>query len=153
MARPKDLQDTAVPWGGAMSATVLLKLLALTGDGRYYDAAQAAIAQVVPLAQRYPTAFAQWLNAICFSLSAPVEVALVGEVGASDMRVLLDVARESFRPFAVVAAGPSDGTAVPLLLDRPQRDGRATAYVCRNFACRAPVTEPADLQAQLASSA
>ena len=39
--------------------------------------------------------------------------------------------------------------AVPLLQDRPQRDGSPTAYVCERFVCKLPVTEPAALVEQL----
>jgi len=151
IARPKDVQDNAVPSGGAMTATVLLKLASLTGEGHYADAASAAIARVVTVAQRYPTAFAQWLNAIAFQLGDPVEICVSGDPAAEDAMVLLAVVRAAYRPFAVVAAGASEASLVPLLADRPQRDGLATAYVCRHLACRAPVTNPADLAAQLAS--
>ena len=106
---------------------------------------------VAAVAQRYPTAFAQWLNAIAFVLGDPVEIALSGDPRAGDAMALLAVVRDAYRPFAVVAAGASEATQVPVLADRPQRDGHATAYVCRHFACRAPVTNPADLAAQLAS--
>jgi uncharacterized protein YyaL (SSP411 family) len=149
IARPKDIQDNAVPSGSAMATSVLLRLAAFTGDARYSDAASTAISTVVPLAGRYPTAFAQWLNAICFSLGDPVEIAISGD--PTDAGSLLEVVRSSFRPFAVVAAGASQGTRVPLLEDRPQRDGVVTAYVCRQFACRAPVTQPAELASQVAS--
>jgi uncharacterized protein YyaL (SSP411 family) len=40
--------------------------------------------------------------------------------------------------------------AVPLLQERRPADGRATAYVCRNGTCKMPVTEPSDLEEQLA---
>ena len=60
----------------------------------------------------------------------------------------------TYQPNRVVAAaGPDDATAqgeVPLLADRPALEGRATAYVCEHFVCQRPVTEPADLAAQLA---
>src|SRR4051794_7260675 len=148
IARPKSVQDNALPSGGAMTATVLLKLGALTGDARYTSAAEGAVATVAPLVGRYPTAFAQWLSAIAFELGDPVEIGISGDPVA-----LLPVIRDGFRPFAVIAAGASQGTRVPLLEDRPQLDGRATAYVCRNFACRQPVVEPDDLRSQLASGA
>jgi uncharacterized protein YyaL (SSP411 family) len=133
-----------------MAASVLLKLAAYTGEGRYVDAAKAAVAQVAPVAHRYPTGFAQWLNAISFSLAKPVEIAISGDPSAADSRAMLAELRSSFRPFAVVAAG-REPTEIPLLRERPQRDGRATAYVCRNFACRQPVVEREELAAQLAS--
>ncbi len=152
IARPRDVQDNAVPSGGAMTTVVLLKLAAFTGEGRYTDVANVAISNVVQVAGRYPTGFAQWLNAIAFSLGAPVEIAIRGDIKAMDSKALLQVVRQVYRPFAVVAAGAAEETNVPLLEDRPQRDGRATAYVCRQFACRAPVTDPADLGSELASA-
>jgi uncharacterized protein len=153
IARPKSVQDNAVPSGGAMTASVLLKLGALTGDGRYTAAAEIALAAMAPLVGRYPTAFAQWLNGISFLLGDPIEIAVSGDPNVADSRALLAVVRETFRPFAVVAAATAGSSRVPLLEDRPQRDGLATAYVCRDFSCRAPVTQPADLRRQLASDA
>ena len=63
ITRPKGLQDNAIPSGGAMAAEVLLRLAAFTADDRYRTAAESAIAGVAAYARRYPTAFAQWLNA------------------------------------------------------------------------------------------
>ena len=152
IARPKGLQDNAVPSGGAMAVTVLLKLAALTGERRYEDAASTAIAKVASIAERYPTAFAQWLSAATFSLSDPVEICVSRDPAAGDGAELMAVIRTAYRPFAVIAAGESASSAVPLLQDRPMRDGHATAYVCRHFACRAPVTDAAALAEQLAAA-
>jgi len=156
ITRPKSLQDNAVPSGNAMSATVLLKLAALTGESRYTDAAERAIGSVTSYAHRYPTSFAQWLGALAFDLGTATEIAIVGERDSADTRALLDVVRGEYRPFSVVAlaagARQANESTVPLLRERAMRDERATAYVCRAFACRAPTTEPAELAAQLASA-
>jgi uncharacterized protein YyaL (SSP411 family) len=71
----------------------------------------------------------------------------VGDGGAKE---LLDVVFGEYRPNQVVAYA-SDGkdSRVPLLVDRTPLDGHATAYVCRNFVCQMPVTEPDALAAQL----
>ena len=151
ITRPKGLQDNAVPSGNAMAATVLLKLAALTGESRYEDPAVRAVALVTAYAHRYPTAFAQWLSAIAFSLGDVTEIAVVGDPGADDTRALLDIVRATYRPFSVVAVGQTLGSLVPLLQERPQVDAHATAYVCRHFACRAPTAEPAELSSQLDS--
>jgi uncharacterized protein YyaL (SSP411 family) len=37
----------------------------------------------------------------------------------------------------------------PLLNGRGQIDGKATAYVCQNYVCQLPVTEPSALEAQV----
>jgi uncharacterized protein YyaL (SSP411 family) len=68
------------------------------------------------------------------------EVALVGD----DVHPFERVVRGAFRPHLVVAGGAPDG--VPLLQDRSPVDGRAAAYVCERFACKAPVTEPEELE-------
>jgi uncharacterized protein YyaL (SSP411 family) len=85
-------------------------------------------------------------------------VAIVGEPGQPGTEALVDeLFTQRYLPNAVVAiAAPSHegaGEAVPLLRDRPQLDGRPTAYVCRRFVCRLPVTEPAALAQQLDEAA
>jgi uncharacterized protein len=151
VTRPKDTQDNATPSGGAMATLVLLRLGALTGDGRYRDAAERALEAITPFATRYPTAFAMWLQATDFALAPVAEVAIVGAPEDESTRALLQVASGGFAPKRVVAASSLDsgGSAIPLLEDRVRIDGRSTAYVCRGFACRLPVTDPDALREQL----
>jgi uncharacterized protein YyaL (SSP411 family) len=133
-----------------MTATVLLRLAALTGEARYRAAAEAALATVGPYLARYPTGFAQWLCALELAHATLVEVAIVGDVAEDDTRRLLAVAGRGYRPFAVLASSPApDESAVPLLHGRFALRGRATAFVCRHFACRQPVHEPEALEALL----
>ena len=155
VTRPKDTQDNATPSGGAMATLVLLRLAALTGEGRYRDAAERALEAITPFATRYPTAFAMWLQATDFALAPVAEVAIVGDLEDEEARALLRVARGDYAPNRVVALRPSGAapTAIPLLEDRAPVKGRATAYVCRGFACRLPVTDADALREQLAEAA
>lgn len=153
ITRPKDLQDNAVPGGNGMAAGVLLRLAAYTADARYSSAAEQVLARVQASAARYPTAFAQTLQALDFYASAPAEVALVGPLQDSGMAELLAELREPYRPHQVLALlQPLAGSAIPLLHGRVQLGGQATAYVCRNFACQLPVTTRAALHRQAGSS-
>jgi uncharacterized protein len=155
VTRPKDVQDNAVPSGNAMAARVLLRLAAWTGDGRYRAAAERALRTVVPFVSRYPTAFAHWLSAMDLALAPVAEIAVVGAPDDPATEALLATAQRDFRPNQVVAraadAARAAASAVPLLHDRVTVDGRATAFVCQGFACRLPVTDPADLAKQLAA--
>ena len=85
------------------------------------------------------------LRAIDFDLSPSREVALVGD----DLNELAAVVRERHRPHLVLAGGPEGSEQPPLLADRTTVDGRPAAYVCQNFTCQLPVTDPAELQQQL----
>ena len=153
VTRPKDVQDNATPSGSAMASLVLLRLAAFTGDGRYRAIAERALATITPFAARYPTGFAMWLQAIDLSLADVAEVAIVGPLDDPVTQALVRVASGGYAPSRVVAVSALDGdaSAVALLHDRPLREGRPTAYVCRGFACQAPVTEPGALAAQLAA--
>jgi len=151
ITRPRDLQDNATPSGNAMAVTALLKLAGFTNDMRYIDIAHQALAQMQSMMSQYPLGFGQWLQALSYALSKPREIAIVGDPEAADTRALLDVVRNGYLPFQVVALGASDAQApaVPLLQDRGLVEGHAAAYVCRAFACQAPVTDPDGLRSLL----
>jgi uncharacterized protein YyaL (SSP411 family) len=151
ITRPRDLQDNATPSGNAVAVTTLLKLAGFTSDLRYVDLAHRALAQMQPMLTQYPLGFGQWLQALAYALSKPRQIAIVGEPNSTDTQALLNVVREGYRPFQVVALGAPEGQwpTVPLLQDRALVEGRAAAYVCRDFARQAPVTDPEGLQAQL----
>jgi uncharacterized protein len=150
LTRRKDLEDTPIPSGASSAALGLLRLAALTGEPGYERAAVGHLRLVHELAPRHPLAFGHLLAAIDFYTAPTREVALVGPERAPLERVV----RGAFRPHIVLAgderghpAEPSVG--VPLLDGRRPVEGRATAYVCEHFACRAPVTRPEDLAALL----
>ena len=108
----------------------------------------------MPFVTRYPTGFAQWLSAMDLALAPVVEVAIVGEPGDAATAALIAETRRGFRPNQVTAVAADPATSpIPLMAERIAIDGRATAYVCRGFACRLPVGEPDALRAQLEAAA
>jgi uncharacterized protein len=150
VARPKDVQDNATPSGAAMLATVLLRLAAFSGERRYGEQAEAVLGALQPVLTQHPTAFAQSLVALAFAVGQSREVALVGDPAQPDAQALLSVINGAYRPFQVLALKrPGEQSPVPLLAGREALTGRATAYVCQNFVCRLPVSEPEALRAQL----
>ena len=151
ITRPRELQDNAVPSGNAMAALGLLCLAGLAVEPRYAELARRSLVQMQPMLGRYPLGFGQWLIALDYALSHPREIAIVGDPEAADTRALLDVCAAGYRPHQILAlsAPDSEASTVPLLQNRNQIEGRATAYVCVDFACRPPVTDPADLRVLL----
>ncbi|RGA01633.1 thioredoxin domain-containing protein [Microbispora triticiradicis] len=168
--RPADPTDNATPSGRFAAAGALLSYAALTGSARHREAAEAALGAVSTLAGRYAR-FAGWGLAVAeAALRGPVEVAIVGPSGDPRTRALHRAALLSGAPGLVVALGDGsagsgsvDGGAVgdgavgdgavdvPLLEGRGMIGGSPAAYVCRRFTCRAPVTTPAELRAELAN--
>jgi len=153
LARRKDLEDTPIPSGNSAMALGLLRLARLTGEDAYEQQARGTIALLHPVAARHPLAFAHLLQAIDFMLAEDVrEVAIVGHPAAREP--LVRAVRGAHRPRVVLAGGDGDpagaaAATVPLLAGRGLVDGRAAAYVCERFACRAPVADPDALAALL----
>jgi len=151
LLRPKDLQDNATPSGNALASEALLKLSAFTDDGTYRDLAEKSLGQVTESALRYATAFARWLSAADFALGNVKQVAVLYDASQDNAQELIRVTRSEYRPNMIVAASayPPSKDAPLLLLDRPLKDGQATAYVCEGFVCKYPVTTILQLQSLL----
>jgi len=149
IARRKDIDDHPIPSGNSAAAYGLLRLAALTGEHEYERHADGAIRLFARVAERHPQAVAHLLRALDFQRSAVREVALVGPAAGDGLGGLESVVRSRLRPHVVLAGG-TEGTERPeLMAARRAVDGRAAAYVCERFACRAPVTEPDALAAAL----
>jgi uncharacterized protein YyaL (SSP411 family) len=147
--RPRSAADNAEPSGQSALAGAFVTLGALTGDADALATGRAAVAAGLGLAAREPR-FGGWTLAVAEALlDGPVQVAVVGTGPAAS--ALLDLARRSPRPGAVVVAGDPDAPGVSLLADRPLSEGRPTAYVCRGMVCDLPVTDPDALAARLAA--
>jgi hypothetical protein len=150
--RPKDTQDNATPSGNALAALALLQLHRYTGNSEFYDRAHQILTMLESLAERYPTAYGQWLLALDFASQPIQEVAILGDLNDQRTKDLIAEVWKSYRPYSVLAASydpPSPGSP-ELLSDRPLLDGnKPTAYVCHNFACMLPVSLPQQLKMQL----
>jgi uncharacterized protein len=145
ITRRKDVDDHPIPSGNSAAALGLLQLAALTGEHTYERHAVSVFRLFARAAGRHPHAVAHLLRAIDFHLATVKEVALVAPAGADGFDRLATTVRSRFRPHLVLAGG-AEGTERPeLMRDRVGVKGRAAAYVCEGFACRAPVTEPAAL--------
>ena len=152
--RPRDYTDNATPCGSSMAADVLLRLAVVTGDAEYERRAVTSLRSVRELMSRFPTGAGHWLGALDFYLSTPKEIAIVGSARRAETNALLSEVSRRYLPNRVVVGSVGNRAAearsgIPLLEDRDRVDGKPTAYVCENYACNLPVTEPAALAAQL----
>jgi uncharacterized protein YyaL (SSP411 family) len=137
---------------------VLLRLAHLTGEPAYAQVGGDALRLVRDAMAGAPTGFGHALGALEAYLSAVKEVAIVGDPASGQTRALVaEITAKRFLPNHVLAVASSgdaaSAAAVALLRDRPQRDGRPTAYVCERFVCKLPVTDPAELADQVAVAA
>ena len=154
VSRPKDVFDNATPSGNSVAADALQRLALLTGEERYRRAAEGVLHLLGSTAAQHPTGFGRLLSAIDLALGSPKEIAVIGRPGADDTRTLLRTVFDRFLPNRVVAAAQPGAIppAIALLEGRDARAGKATAYVCQNYTCQAPVTSAEELAEQLAAA-
>jgi uncharacterized protein len=153
IARTKDYFDNAVPSGNSVAAQALLKLFLLTQEQEYQRCAVAILRTVRQAVAKYPSAFGYSLCGLDFYLSEPREIAIVGLPDSHEVRLFVEHIYSRYLPNKVVAARAAEdeasAEAIKLLAARPMVDGKATAYVCRNYACLAPATTVEELAARL----
>ena len=152
--RPRDIFDNATPCGSSVAVDALLRIAVVTGETDYSNKGAALLRSMREYLSKAPTGTGHWLCALDFYVSTPKEIAIVGGLHDPATQALLTVVHGRYLPNKVVAgADPSqaaDGSRLtPLLQDRGMMDGRPTAYVCQNYVCQLPVTEPEALARQL----
>jgi hypothetical protein len=150
--RPKDIMDNAVPSGNSVALEALLRLAILTGEERYRGPAAYALQQLGEMAAQHPQAFGRLLCALDLLVGPSQELAIIGAREDPGTQALLAVARDNYYPNLLLAlSDPSDPSPdyLPLLEARPMQDGKPTAYLCENYACRQPTDDPQTLLAQL----
>jgi uncharacterized protein len=154
VARPRSVIDGATPAGNSVAADVLMRLALLTGEAEYDRRARAILRVVANAFERQPQLFGRLLSAIDRSLSEPIDVvvATTGDASGEELRA---AALRPYSPDLVVASlNPGDATADwSLLLEKGPIGGKATAYVCRGYACQAPTGDPAAVDLQIAELA
>ncbi len=151
IVRGRDGVDGATPSGNAVAAFALARLACHLDRQDFREAAVAAIRAHGRQMSRYPRAFAKSLAVVDFLTEGPIELAFVGRSKDAGLAALKQVAREVYLPNRIIATG--DPTASPsthpLLVGKDLVDGRAALYLCRNFSCRRPMTDPHEVSESL----
>jgi uncharacterized protein YyaL (SSP411 family) len=157
VVRPRDVFDNAQPCGGSVASDVLLRLAVFTGNNDYSAKATVPLRSLHQAMSQSPGGTGHWLSALDFYVSPPKEIAVIGPRDDPTTQALLDTVFHRFLPNKVVMGVetpliPADDNSeadIPLLAGRGMVGGLPTAYVCQNYACQLPVTDPAGLAEQL----
>jgi uncharacterized protein YyaL (SSP411 family) len=147
--RPKEFYDNATPSGNSVAAFALLRLWRFTGNSEWSQYAISILEKLAALMAQHPSGFPHLLCALDACLATSKEIVIVGDPQDAQARDLLREVFHAYLPNKAVACGKEGDTF--LLQNKPQINGRATAYVCENFTCGLPVISPRDLGDRLRS--
>lgn len=151
IVRSKDIYDGAVPSGNSVALDFLLRLHVLTGNERFREIGMKGLENIAEIAGKYSSSFGYILMTSDFAIDSPKEIVIIGE----DNEEFLAKLYADFYPNKVVVLANEGseelGKEIPLLEGRTKIGNKTTAFVCKNFVCKLPVTEVSDFVKQLNS--
>jgi hypothetical protein len=150
VTRPRSLLDNATPSANAVAADVMLRLALLTGEPDYERRARSILRAVQPALDRQPSAFGRFLCAADRALAEPIDVVVAGNPASPAAAALRQAVAQPFAPDLVIAPLGEAAAGWALFEDKAARDGQATAYVCRGYACDRPTRDPQEARDQVA---
>ena len=158
LLRLKEDNDSAEPAASSVAALNLLRLAQTRNDAGSYERAEKTIDAFAPQIGHFASAMPQMLVALDLSLASPRQIVIAGERESAETRALLAEVHHHFIPKKVLLL--ADGGEGQRYLEEKLEalrgmkpvDGKPAAYVCENFTCKAPVTDPAELSKLLGGS-
>jgi uncharacterized protein YyaL (SSP411 family) len=146
--RKKEVYDGAIPSGNSVAMLNLLRLSRLTGNSDFESRAETVGKAFSKTVSQYPAGYTHLLSALDFQVGPSHEIVIVGDPDAVDTKAVLKALNSEFLPSAVVIFKPA-GEEQPEIAkiaeftkDYTAIDGKATAYVCTNYTCKKPTTDP-----------
>jgi uncharacterized protein YyaL (SSP411 family) len=155
LIRLKEDHDSAEPAASSIAVRNLRRIANLTGAEDTHVRVESTIHSFEPLLTQSPTSMPQMLCNIMPSASNPRQIVIAGDPSSPDTQALLAAARAPFLGDTLIlhaCHGAKDaglGGKFASIADMKPVDGKAAAYVCENFTCKAPVTNAKDLDALL----
>ena len=155
LVRPKESYDGAVPSGNSVAMSNLMRLGRITGDAGLEKKAETIGRTFSSSVWGTPSAHSQLLQAVDFLVGPTYEIIICGVPGERDTDVMLQAIRSSFIPNKIILFKPTGDTSNSLAsiaaytLPLTANAGKATAYVCRDFACQLPTNDPVTMLSQL----
>lgn len=155
ITRPKEAYDGAVPSGNSVAALNFLRLAHLTGDSSLEEKSATQLKAFGGSINEAPAGYTFFLMAVYFNLVPTTEITIIGDPQSVDTMEMVKAANSGFSPETLVAGRPLNGDTerlaevIPSVKGRQPVNGKATAYVCKDFTCQEPVTDSDKLSSLL----
>ena len=145
LPRPKEIYDGATPSGNSVALMNILRLSRMTGNLDLTNISGQIMRTFAETVNNYPSGYTQFLCALDFALGPTKEIVIAGEPDSEDTKQILKEIRRRFLPGKVVILHPEKDKSIEEIIgfvkEQKAIDGKATAYICENYACKAPAND------------
>jgi uncharacterized protein YyaL (SSP411 family) len=145
IAQTKEIYDGATPSGNSVALMNILRLSRMTGSLDLTNISRQIMRTFAETVTNYPSGYTQFLCALDFALGPTKEIVIAGEPGADDTKQILKEIRRRFLPGKVVILHPEKDKSIEEIIgfvkEQKAIDGKATTYICENYACKAPAND------------
>ena len=135
IVRQRQIYDNATPSGNSTMVSNLRRLGLILGREDYTEVAENMLQKMHHAIINYPTSFGRWAEALTAQVYPYAEIAVVGEK-AENMAAQIN---EQYIPHKVIMAVREENETYPLLFGKYAEADETLTYICRNYACQAPV--------------
>jgi uncharacterized protein YyaL (SSP411 family) len=149
--RMKDDNDGAEPAASSIAALNLLRLSQIYEDPKLAERAKSTIDAFATILLQFPSGMPQMLVAVENSLGKPRQIVIAGKRDSPETKALVKEVHRHFLPSAIVILADANegqrylGEKNQAIRAMSPVEGKPAAYVCKNFTCKAPVTDPKQL--------
>lgn len=147
VVRKREVHDGALPSGNSVAMLNLLRLARMTGKSEFEEKAAQMLRSFSDIISKAPSAYTQTMIALDFAIGPSYEVVVVGNPQKEDTKTMLNALRKKFIPNKAVLFRPAEvehpeiTRFAEFTRDLTSKEGKATAYVCRNYICNLPTTD------------
>jgi uncharacterized protein YyaL (SSP411 family) len=149
--RDKEIYDGAIPSSNSVALLNLLRLARMTGNTEWEEKADRLLKGFSELVGDYSSAYTQFLNGVDFALGPAREIIIAGDPDQEITVRMVELLHKKFSPNRILMLRETGegGNALTALCDyvKPLHpiNHQPVVYICENFACKTPVTDPAEL--------
>ena len=150
ITRQKEIYDGAIPSGNSNAMLNLLRIARITADNSFEVKTNEINKVFSNQIKKYPAGFTQFLIALDFALGPSYEIILTGDKNTKVAKQLISIIEEKFIPNKItVFADEKISKTVPYITNYEKRGEKITVYVCENYICNIPVSDPQELKQKL----
>jgi uncharacterized protein YyaL (SSP411 family) len=151
LLRMKEDYDGSEPAANSVTALNLQRLAQLFDSKEWHGKAQQTLRAFAGLLKSTPSAMPQMLVALDFYLDKPKQIVIAGNPQHDDVKAMLREVHKQYIPNKVILlADGGEGQRflsqyTSFLRSVEMHGGKATSFICENYVCRLPTTDPQEM--------